>query len=40
MHLTGMTTASRTRGRKPANYKPITTLDAALDFVARHPITP
>ncbi len=40
MHLTGMTTAPRTRGRKASSYKPITTLDAALDFVARHPITP
>jgi hypothetical protein len=40
MHLTGMTTAPRTRGRKGSSYKPITTLDAALDFVARHPITP
>lgn len=40
MHLTGMTTASRTRGRKPANYKPITSLDAAFEYMARHPITP
>lgn len=40
MHLTGMTTAPRTRGRKASSYKPITTLDAAFDFMARHPITP
>jgi hypothetical protein len=40
MHLTGMTNASRTRGRKPTKYEPIKSLDAALDFVARHPITP
>jgi hypothetical protein len=39
MHLTGMTTASRTRGRKPANYKPITSLEAAFDYMAKHPIT-
>ena len=40
MHLTGMTTDSRTRGRKPSNYKPITSLDAAFEYMARHPITP
>lgn len=40
MHLTGMTTAPRTRGRKAANYNPITSLDAAFDFMDRHPITP
>jgi len=40
MHLTGMTTAPRTRGRKASSYKPITTLDAAFDYVAKHPITP
>jgi hypothetical protein len=40
MHLTGMTTAPRTRGRKPANYEPITSLDAAFDFMAKHSITP
>lgn len=40
MNLTGMTTASRTRGRKPSNYKPITSLDAAFEYMARHPITP
>lgn len=40
MHLTGMTNAPRTRGRKAAGYEPITSLDAAFDFMARHPITP
>ena len=39
MHLTGMTTAPRTRGRKPANYESITSLEAAFDFMARHPTT-
>ena len=39
MHLIGMTTAPRTRGRKAAGYEPITSLDAAFDFMARHPIT-
>jgi hypothetical protein len=40
MHLTGMTTASRTRGRKPTNYKAITSLDAAFEYMAKHSITP
>ncbi len=40
MHLTGMTNAPRTRGRKAAGYEPITSLDAAFDFMTRHPITP
>jgi hypothetical protein len=35
MHVTGMTTALRTRGRKPSGYSPITTLAGAFDFVAR-----
>ena len=39
MHLTGMTTASRTRGRKPATYEPILSLDAAFDYMTRHLIT-
>jgi len=30
---------SRTRGRKPANYTPITTLEAAFEYMAKHPIT-
>jgi hypothetical protein len=29
----------RTRGRKPASYTPITTLDAALEYMASDPIT-
>ncbi len=40
MHLTGMTNAPRTRGRKATGYEPITSLDAAFDFVTRHTITP
>lgn len=35
MHVTNMTTAPRTRGRKPSGYSPITTLAGAFDFVAR-----
>ncbi len=35
MHVTGMTTAPRTRGRKPLGYSPITTLQDAFDFAAR-----
>ena len=40
MHVTGMTTAPRTRGRKPTGYKPITTLQGAFDYVAGHPLHP
>ena len=40
MYLTGMTTAPRTRGRKPAGYKPITTLQGAFEYVAGHPLHP
>jgi hypothetical protein len=36
MHVTGMTTAPRTRGRKPSGYSPITSLQGAIDFVSRH----
>lgn len=35
MHVTNMTTAPRTSGRKPLGYTPITTLAGAFDFVAR-----
>ena len=35
MHITGMTSAPRTRGRKPSGYSPITSLQGAFDFVAR-----
>ncbi len=38
MHVTGMTTAPRTRGRKPASYKPITTLHGAFEYVVGHPL--
>jgi hypothetical protein len=38
MHVTGMTTAPRMRGRKPASYKPITTLQGAFEYVAGHPL--
>ncbi len=33
MHVARMTTAARTTGRKPAGYKPISTLEAARQFV-------
>ena len=33
MHVAGMTTAARTTGRKPAGYKPISTLEAARQLV-------
>jgi hypothetical protein len=36
MHITGMTTAPRTRGRKPSGFSPITSLQGAFDSVARH----
>ncbi len=35
MHVAGMTTAPRTRGRKPSGYSAITTLHGAFDFVTR-----
>ena len=37
MYLTSMTTAPRTRGRKPAGYKAIKTLQDAFEYVAGHP---
>ena len=40
MHVSGMTTAPRTRGRKPSGYKPITTLQGAFEYVAGHPLHP
>ncbi len=33
MHLTSMTNATRTRGRKPSGYRPIKTMQQAVDFV-------
>ena len=38
IHVTGMTTAPRTRGRKPATYKPITTIEAAFEYMSAHPL--
>ena len=32
-------TGPRTRGRKPASYTPITTLEAAFEYISKHPIT-
>ena len=40
MHVAGMTTAPRTRGRKPAGYQAITTLQGAFEYVAGHPLHP
>ncbi len=40
MHLTGMTNAPRTRGRKATGYESITSLDAAFEYMAKHSITP
>ena len=40
MYLTGMTTAPRTRGRKPACYRAIKTLQDAFEYVAGHPLHP
>lgn len=39
MYLTGMTNAPRTPGRKPTKYQPITSLDAAFEFITRQSIT-
>jgi hypothetical protein len=33
MHAVGMTTATRTTGRKPAGYEPIRTLDEVMAWV-------
>ncbi len=40
LFLINAATGPRTRGRKPASYTPITTLDAAFEYMAAHPITP
>ena len=40
LFLINAATGPRTRGRKPASYTPITTLDAAFEYKAAHPITP
>jgi hypothetical protein len=39
MRITGMTSAPRTRGRKPASYAPISTIEDAIAYMAAHPIT-
>ena len=39
LFLINAATGPRTRGRKPASYTPITTLDAALEYMASDPIT-
>jgi len=38
LFLINAATGPRTRGRKPANYTPITTLDAAFEYIAKHPL--
>ena len=40
LFLINAATGPRTRGRKPAYYMPITTLEAAFEYIAEHPITP
>lgn len=40
LFLINAATGPRTRGRKPASYTPITTLEAAFEYMAAHPITP
>jgi len=40
LFLINAATGTRTRGRKPAYYMPITTLEAAFEYIAEHPITP
>ena len=39
MHLTGLTTASRTRGRKSTNYEQIASLDAAYYYMTKYLFT-
>ena len=38
LYMINAATGPRTRGRKPANYTPITTLDAAFEYMAEHPL--
>jgi hypothetical protein len=40
LFLINAATGPRTRGRKPAYYMPITTLEDAITYMAAHPITP
>ncbi len=35
MHVMGLTDAPKTRGRKPSGYRPIKTMQEAIDFVVR-----
>lgn len=37
LFLINAATGPRTRGRKPASYTPITTLEAAIEYMAKHP---
>ena len=39
LFLINAATGHRTRGRKPESYTPITTLEAAFEYMAAHPIT-
>ena len=39
LFLLDAATGTRTRGRKPASYMPITTLEAAFEYMAAHPTT-
>jgi hypothetical protein len=39
LFLINAATGPRTRGRKPQNYTPITTLDAVFEYMDEHPIT-
>jgi hypothetical protein len=39
LFLINAATGSRTRGRKPATYTPITTLEDAIAYIAANPIT-
>ena len=39
LFLINASTGPRTRGRKPENYTPITTLETAFEYMAKHPIT-
>ena len=39
LFLINAATGPRTRGRKPASYTPITTIDAALEYIASDPST-
>jgi hypothetical protein len=40
LFLINAATGTRTRGRKPTTYKPITTIEAAFEYMAADQITP